>query len=255
MYDDYRALVGRQTTGFKKLFEPGSDFLAEDDGVVTLAGQCGDSFHLLWKIWIPPGVKSLQATMYVYHNVTPGKALMRFGQPPIGNANSVTPENASAVDLANVLDTLLAGAEVPCYTPEFGGSIKLSASMPSDARNNAGGWLYIKAVQVPGNKVYQLDARVTADTEKYNEWYASAVWDVEGNPVAGEVKPVEPPKPVEPVVAGETPQQHEARVYEMVKEAGLLQALSRLSGGLVNRELEVAAVNSGTWEVLLKLIK
>lgn len=255
MYDDYRALVGRKTNDFKSLFVPGSDMLAEDDGIVTLAGQCGDSFHLLWKIWIPPGVKSLQATMYVYHNITPGKALMRFGQPPVGNANSVTPENAAAVDLSNVLDTLLAGAEVPCYTPEFGGSIKLSASMNSDARDNAGGWLYIKAVQTPGNKVYQLDARVTADAEKYKEWYASAVWDAEGNPVAGEVQAVKPVEPVQPVVTGETPQQHEARVYEMVKEAGLIQALSKLSGGKVDDELVKAALATGTWEALLKLVK
>lgn len=255
MYDDYRALVGRQITGFKTLFAPGSDMLAEDADIVTLAGQCGDSFHLLWKIWIPPGVKSLQATMYVYHNVTPGKVLMRFGQPPIGNANSVTPENAAAIDLSTVLDTLLAGAEVPCYTPEFGGAIKLSASMNSDARDNPGGWLYIKAVQTPGNKVYQLDARVTADAEKYKEWYARAVWDAESNPVAGEVYSIKLLEPVKPVVVAETPQQHEARVYEMVKEAGLIPAPSKLSGGKVDDELVKAALATGTWEALLKLVK
>lgn len=240
---DYIALVGRQTTDFKTLFAPGSNMLAAEAGVVTMAGQCGDSTNLLWRVWIPPGAKCLQATMYAYYGAPACKVLMRMGKPPVGGLDSVTPENAAAVDLRNVLASLLAGAEVPCYTPIEGGAVKLSdGSMDSPVVGTTWGWLYIKALQMPGQKVYQLDVRVTADEAQYRQWYASAIWDAYGNPVAG-------PAVVQPV------ESHEDRVLRLLKEAELIAPLMALAGTTTDIELAKKALATGVWAGFLRLIK
>ena len=242
---DYTALVGRQTTDFKTLFAPGSEMLAASDGVVTLAGQCGDSTNLLWRVWIPQGARCLQATMYAYYGAPACKVLMRMGKPPVGGLDSVTPENAAAVDLRNVLASLLAGAEVPCYTPVEGGAIKLSdGSMDSPVVGTTWGWLYIKALQMPGQKVYQLDVRVTADEAQYTRWFANAVWDEQGNPLQGVQAPVPEPAPVD-----------EQWVFGRVKEEGLIAPLAKLCKAKDDAELIQAAKATGLWAALLKFTK
>lgn len=244
--NDYSALVGRQTKDLKNLFAPGSDMLAEALGLVTLAGQCGDSNCLLWRIWIPPGTLCFQATMYVYWDELPAKVLMRWGQPPVGGLDSVTPENSAAVDLGNVLALLLTGAEIPCYAPAKAGNIKLSdGRMESKVLTHTGDWLYIKALQMPGNKVYQLDARVTADADEYRAWYASATWDIEGNPLPGVQVYVPTPTPVPTPV-------DEKEVLKRVKDTGLDVALMELSGAKTDEELAQRALSTGTWAALLK---
>lgn len=243
---NYLALVGRQTKDFKNLFAPDSERLAAQAGVVTLAGQCGDSTNLLWRIWIPPGAKCLQATMYAYYGAPAGKVLMRMGKPPVGGLDDVTPDNAAAVDLRNVLASLVAGAEVPCYTPVEGGAIKLSdGSMDSPVVVTTGDWLYIRALQMPGNKVYQLDARVTADEAQYLDWYAHAVWDEQGNPVPGVQVYAPTPTPVPTPV-------DEKAVLKRVKDTGLDVALMDLSGAKTDEELAQRALATGTWAALLK---
>lgn len=242
--DDYTALVGRGTKNFNDVFRPDSTMLAAEGGVVTLAGQCGDSTNLLWKIWIPPGTRCLQATMYVYWDELPAKVVMRWGQPPVGGLDSVTPENAAAVDLGNVLALLLTGAEVPGYAAPKAGNIKLSnGSMDSKVLTHTGDWLYIKALQVPGNKVYQLDARVTAAEDEYLAWYENAFWDEHGNPIPGVSKP---PEPVE---------SHEDRVLRLLDEAELVPPLMVLAGVKTPVELAKKALATGVWAGLLRLIK
>lgn len=241
--DEYQALVGRRTTDFNLLFAPGSAWLVEALGAVTMAGQTGDSDCLLWKIWIPPGTLCLQATLYVYWDNLPGKALMRWGQPPVGGLDSVTPENAASVDLANVLALLLTGVEVPVYVPPKAANAKLSnGSMESKVLANTGDWLYIKVLQAPSQKVYQLDARVIADAGIYKEWYGTAVWDAHGNPVPGQV-----PAPVV--------ESHEDRVLRLLEEAGLAEPLMALAGVHTIEELGQKAVATGVWAGLLRLIK
>lgn len=245
--DDYTALVGRQTKDFKTLFAPGSGWLAAEAGVVTLAGQCGDSDHLLWKIWIPPGTLCFQATMYVYWDELPAKVVMRWGQQPVGGLDSVTPENAAAVDLGNVLALLLTGAEVPGYAAPKAGNIKLSnGSMDSKVLTHTGDWLYIKALQVPGNKVYQLDARVTADEGEYLAWYAGATWDADGNPVPGVREPIPTPAPATVT---------EAYLLERLTELKMVGPLAELCKAKDEDSLVEAAKESGLWAALLKFAK
>ena len=249
--DDYRALVGPGTLDFKKVFPPDSEMLATEAGVVTMAGKCGDSDHLLWKVWIPPGTRSLQATLYVYYGKPAGKVVIRWGKPPVGGLDSVTAENAAAVDLTNVLALLLTGAEVPCYTPEYGGAIKLSAGlMDSPVMTHTGDWLYIKVLQAPGApgpKMYMLDARVIADEALYRQWYDTALWDEQGNPIPG-AQAVDPGTETPPTA-------EELAVLQLALDSGLAASFSLLSGGLIDDPLINAVKKAGTWGSLLKFYR
>ena len=238
---DYLALVGRNTTDYVNVFKPGSLFLAEDAGTVYMSGFTGDTFTLQWRVWIPPGTRSFQSTMYVYASPPESKVLMRMHQPPVGNVSNVTPENSAAVDLTNVLSLLFQGAEIPCYTPAEAGNMKLSAGMmDSPVVTTTGGWLYIKALQVPGNKIYKLDTYISADKAKYIEWYNSATWDVQGNPVLAEPIPV---------------MTFEDKVARRTVDTGLAEALRRLSGGKPDQELIEVLIKTEVWATLVEFAK
>lgn len=208
---DYSALVGRGTTNFRDIFAPGSSQLAEDAGVFFISSFTGSTPILRWRIWIPPGTRSLQATIYTYASEPESKVLMRMHQPPVGDLNSVTPENAAAVDLTNVLATLFTGVEIPCYAPPVIGSVKLSASMlDSPVVTTTGGWLYVNALQTPGQQIFKIESYISVDKAQYLSWYNSAVWDDAGNPVYDETAPATesivtpvtpvPPPPVTPSI-------------------------------------------------------
>jgi hypothetical protein len=240
---DYLSLVGRGTAGFRDVFAPGSPMLAEDADTVYMAGFHGSTSHLQWRIWIPPGTKCLQATLYTYASPPESKILMRMHQPPAGTVNNVTPENAAAVDLQNVLALLMTGAEVPAYTPSGAGAVKLSdGRMDSPVVTTSGAWLYINALQTPGAQIFQLDARLTVDKAQYQTWYEHAVWDDQGNPVEG-------PPVVQPI------ESHEERVLRLLKEAELVAPLMALAGVATDIELGKKALATGVWAGLLRLIK
>ena len=183
---DYQALVSRSTTGYRDVFAPGSPLLAEEGDAFVMLSFTGSTPHLQWRIWIPPGTRSLQSSLYTYASAPDSKVLMRMHQPPIGNLASVTPENAAAVESTNVLSLLLQGAEVPCYAPDSAGAVKLSTGrMDSDIVTTTGGWLYVNALQVPGAQIFKIESYISVDKTLYMNWYEHAIWDDQGNPVLG----------------------------------------------------------------------
>ena len=242
--NDYLSLVGRGTNNYKDTFAPGAPMLAEDGDTVSMSSVVGSTDRLQWRLWIPPGTRSLQATMFLYASPPSAHVLMRMHQPPTGNLNSVTPENSAAVDLANVFAALLQGAEIPCYAPPEVGGVKLSdGRVDSNVVTATGGWLYISALQTPGAKIYELIARLTVDRAQYLAWYGSAVWDDQGNPLPGAQAPAPAPTPT-PV--------NEKAVLQRVKDTGLDVALMELSGAKTDQELAQRALATGTWAALLK---
>ena len=239
---DYLSLVGRGTAGFRDVFAPGSPMLAEDADTVYMAGFHGSTSHLQWRIWIPPGTKCLQATLYTYASPPESKILMRMHQPPAGTVNNVTPENAAAVDLQNVLALLMTGAEVPAYTPSGAGAVKLSdGRMDSPVVTTSGAWLYINALQTPGAQIFQLDARLTVDKAQYMEWYDHATWDDQGNPLPG--------------VQAPTPVITEQYVLGRLQELDMIARLAALCKAGDDAELIAAAKDSGLWAALLRFTK
>lgn len=245
--DDYTAIVGRGNTGFGDVFKPGSHMLPVDGGRVSMYSVVGRSPKRKWRVWLPPGTCALQATLFTFVDMgtnAPGaKVLVRLGEPPAGGLASVTPENGAAVDLTNVLAALVAGAEVPCYSPASAGSVKLSEGrVDSPPVTTTGQWLYINALQVPGEEIFEIVVRVTVDEAAYLAWYAGATWDAYGNPIAGPavVKPVE---------------SHEDRVFRLLKEAELVEPLMALAGVTNDIELAKKALATGVWAGLLRLVK
>ncbi len=232
---DCLALVNRGTTDFKDVFAPGSPFLADESGAVSMSSKVGSTTQLQWRVWLPPGTNCLQSTMFTYASPPESKALMRLGQPPTGTVADVTPENAAAIDRSAVLTLLQQGAEIPCYTPASAGAMKLSdGQLDSPVVITEGAWLYITALQVPGNMIYELTTYVRSDKAAYLDWYASATWDAEGNPVAA------PPEP------------YEQRLLQCAIDTGLVDGLRKLSGGLDDDALIAAAQETGTWPALMK---
>ncbi len=232
---DAFALVNQGTTNFKGIFAPGSPFLADEGDAVSMTGKVGSTMQLQWRVWLPPGTRTLQSTMFTYASPPESKALMRLGQPPTGTVADVTPENAAAIDRSAVLTLLQQGAEIPCYTPASAGAMKLSdGRMDSPVVITEGAWLYINTLQVPGNMIYELTAYVRADKATYLDWYASATWDEQNNPVAA---------PAEP---------YEQRLLQCATDTGLVDGLRKLSGGLDDDALIAAAQETGTWPALIK---
>ena len=239
---DYLSLVGRGTAGFRDVFAPGSPMLAEDADTVYMAGFHGSTSHLQWRIWIPPGTKCLQATLYTYASPPESKILMRMHQPPAGGLAAVTAENAAAVDLTHVFTPLLQGIEVPCYTPAGAGAVKLSdGRMDSPVVTATGAWLYINALQTPGAQIFQLDARLTVDKAQYMEWYDHATWDDQGNPLPG--------------VQAPTPVITEQYVLGRLQELDMIARLAALCKAKDDADLIQAAKTSGLWAALLKFTK
>lgn len=240
-YSDYLALVGRGTAGYKDLFSPGSSMLVEDASSVFISGFTGETYRLQWKIWIPPGTRFLQCTLYTRASPPESKVLMRMHQPPTGNLADVTPENAAAVNLSTVLSRLLRGDEIPCYTPAEAGAVKLSdGRVDSEVVTTTGAWLYINALQVPGNQIYKLDAYLGVDKAMYQNWYENAIWDVLDNPVPGVMKPVEVT---------------EQYVVGRLQELKMIEPLFKLCKARDDAGLIQAAKESGLWAALLKFTK
>ncbi len=244
--DDYTAIVARGDDNFKLKFAPGSPLLPVDGGRVSMYSVVGQTTKRKWRAWVPPGTCSLQATLFTFSNKEPNaKVLLRMGEPPVGGPDSVTPENGAAVDMANVLAALDQGAEVPCYAPGGVGSVKLSEGrVDSPPVTTTGQWLYINALQVPGNEIFEIVVRVTVDEAAYLAWYDSAVWDDYGNPVPG----VQEPEPV-PAPVGEQ------WVFGRVVECGLIEPLAKLCKAKDDADLIQAAKTSGLWAALLKFTK
>lgn len=247
---NFSSLVGRGIKDFCKIFAPGSAWLSEDGNTVSMSSVVGETRQLLWRVWIPPGTRSLQATMFAFASPPACKVLMRMHQPPVGDLDSVSPANAAAVNLSDVLTSLLQGNEVPCYAPPEAGAVKLSdGRIDSPVVTTTGGWLYIHVLQAPGDRIYELMVRVTADAALYRAWYSTAVWDDDGNPVGGVSKPV---KPAEPITPAKT---FEDDLLERIVKSGLGASLHTLAGTKTDADLISVAQSSGTWPALVKLIK
>lgn len=241
---DYTAIVGRGNAGFGDVFAPGSPSLPVDGGRVSMYSVVGRSPKRKWRVWLPPGTCALQATLLTFVDMqtdAPGaKVLVRLGEPPVGGLASVTPENGAAVDLANVLAALVAGAEVPCYSPASAGAVKLSdGRIDSPPVTTTGRWLYINALQVPGDEIFEIVARVTVDEASYLAWYGSAVWDDYGNPAQGE----------------QTQAITEQYLLGRLQELDMIARLAALCKAGDDAELIAAAKSSGLWAALLRFAK
>lgn len=242
--DDYTAIVARGDDNLKLKFAPGSPLLPVDGGRVSMYSVVGQTTKRKWRVWLPPGTCTLQATLFTFSNKEPNaKVLLRMGEPPVGGPDSVTPENGAAVDMANVLAALDQGAEVPCYAPGGVGSVKLSEGrVDSPPVTTVGQWLYINALEVPGHQIFEIVVRVAVDEAAYLAWYETATWDADGNPIAG-------PAVVQPV------ESHEDRVLRLLDEAELVPPLMVLAGVKTPVELAKKALATGVWAGLLRLIK
>ncbi|MBP8191750.1 MAG: hypothetical protein KAX73_07970 [Aquabacterium sp.] len=245
MNNDYLALVGRGTAGFKDLFAPGSPLLAEEAGAFVMLSFTASTPRLRWRIWIPPGTRSLQASLYTYASPPESKVLMRMYEPPVGGLDSVTPENSAAVDSTNVLAALLSGAEVPCHAPSEAGTVKLSAGkMDSPVVTTTGGWLYVNALQLPGQQIFKIESYISVDKALYQNWYEHATWDDQGNPLPGVQEPIQVPTPV-----------NEQYVLGRLQELDMIARLAALCKAGDDAELVAAAKVSGLWAALLKFTK
>ncbi len=239
---DYLALVGKGNTGYRDVFAPDSPMLGDEGDTVSMYSVVGETNRMKWRVWLPPGTRSLQATLFTKVNESDTKVLLRMGEPPVGGPDSVTPESGAAVDLANVLTTI---GDIPCYSPPGAGNVKLSnGAIDSPPVTTVGQWLYINTLEVPGDSIFEIVVRITVDKAQYRAWYASAVWDIYGNPVPGVHEPTTVPAPVD-----------EQWVFGRVVECGLIAPLAKLCKAKDDAALIQAAKDSGLWAALLKFTK
>lgn len=188
---DYTPLVQRGTSDYKTKFNPSSNLLSIEAGEVTIPSVVGATYETKWRIFLPPGTKAFQATLYTYASAPEAKVLMRFGNPPVGTLAGVTAQTASSVNITTVVQQLIAnngGVELPFFAPASAGALKLSSrsnEINQSVLTRVGGWVYINALQLPGNRIYELNTSVTVDEACYRAWFATATFDSAGNPVEG----------------------------------------------------------------------
>ena len=194
---DYTPLVQRGSSSFNTLFSPvpvavpggGTlpNSIAFDSNEAILFSFIGTNSGLKWRAFLPPGTKYFQATLYTFASPPATKVVARFENLPIGGVADVTPLNAAAIDNSTVLRTLVAGAELPFYSPESAGSLKLSSRGSGPESTARGGWVYFNTLQVPGDQIFKIETTVTVDETCYRSWFANAQFDVLGNPAEGAV--------------------------------------------------------------------
>ena len=144
-----------------------------------------------WKIFVPPGTKSLS----VLGHVGQGQALTykfiaRFGQPPMAT-------DVPAGELSNSgfsLKQLLSG---DCFGQNSSGYLFIVSA--AGILTTDGRWLY---VDFKGGTAPLKDVQVNdeVDIPKYTDWYNNyAVWQPNGDPIEGGIPPA-PTTPPQPTV-------------------------------------------------------
>ena len=205
MITDYVPLVGRGKTGFNKIYSPDpklkESMLAYNPYALeyTLVSSIGQNSNLKWCTFLPPGTKSFDAALFTYSNPVEAKVVAKFGSEPL--ATDTTQAQSDSFSRDQALQKLVSGEELKYFSPLINypdgtqsgsGTMRLSSSSDTGDLLITGGWVYFNVLQSAGGVIKNIDVRVNVDAEIYKLWFATAKFDSDGNPVAGEIPPAVP---------------------------------------------------------------
>lgn len=178
---DYSPLVKQGYFDYKDVYNPDTKVVYESGDALLTTSHTDLSLERV-KFFVPPGTKRFTVSFLTYLSPQEAKAAGRFGAVPTSTAADVTAATMIR-NTANTLQRLVAGEELPFYSPEGSGNLGISEPYQFDTfRVNNGGYIYLHVLSVPGGMVKTLQTRMVVDEACYRSWYAHAQWDAQGNP-------------------------------------------------------------------------
>lgn len=198
---NYWPLVARSSSAYSTYYSPdpteqGSILYTDRiNKEVAITSGYGFSNNLEWRVFVPPGTKTIDIFMFTFSAPEETKVTARFGSPPVGTIDAVNVTNGS-LGASQVLPKLLSGEEVVFYGPVFtnvvngisyqssGGGTRLLARpdyLPY-VPTTKGGWIYFKTWRVPGQTIQGIDVTIKAEETCYKSWFANTKFDSSGNP-------------------------------------------------------------------------
>lgn len=178
---DYSPLVKQGYSDYKETYNPDTKVVYEGGDALLTTSHTDLSLERV-KFFVPPGTKRFTVSFLTYLSPQEAKAAGRFGAVPTSTAADVTAATMIR-NTANTLERLVAGEELPFYSPEGSGNLGISEPYQFDTfRVNNGGYVYLHVLSVPGGMVKTLQTRMVVDEVCYRSWYAHAQWDAQGNP-------------------------------------------------------------------------
>ena len=178
---DYSPLIKQGYSDYREAYNPNAKVVYESGDALLTTSHADISLERV-KFFVPPGTKRFTVSFLTYLSSQESKATGRFRDVPTKTASEV--QSATMIrNTSNTLERLVAGEELPFYSP--GGSGNLGISEPYQFDNfqvNSGGYIYLHILSVPGGMVKTLQTRMVVDEACYRSWYANAKWDAQGNP-------------------------------------------------------------------------
>ena len=176
---EYTTLVSSRDRSWQNRFNPNSPAVAVENGKLFMnpsMGSADGSMRITkFKIYIPKGTTSFQATSYLYidNNMTPGVALVKFGSHPDVNYPSMDGNNSKR----NIFE----GLQFKFTSPQA--SLKLTTEFDAPFKVEKGGYLYVHLISAPAGIMMELNAGLQIDYDEYLTWYEAAGFAEDGSPL------------------------------------------------------------------------
>lgn len=186
---------------FKEIYKPDASMLIEMGSTGAPGEKCyklrtrhGSNLNGITKfrVYLPPGTKQFGiSTLTYYDQSTEQAAAYRFDAPPISTYEVAGNDSVFwNTDTKRNLEHVYSGKE---YSGRMGigGNIMPSFGTVSGSdylnrysfKTTRGGWLYINFLRIIGQGPLNMDTGVCVDPVAYEQWYNSAQWDQDGNPI------------------------------------------------------------------------
>ncbi len=146
-----------------------------------------------YRVFIPPGTKSFDMTTMTYWDTTTKQAItLKLDSPPESTyEETLSHENfPRSPNEMRFLEYLFNGQEFRSYVGEQGnvlprvsGGTNYSVTPQYLYQTSRGGWLYFNQIKLVGDVVMNIEIQMCVDPTAYKNWYNSAQWDTDVNPL------------------------------------------------------------------------
>jgi len=147
-----------------------------------------------YRIYVPPGTKYFDMMTLTYWDQTTKQALaIKMNSAPQATySEALNSPNlpGDSMQMSRILENMFNGQEYRSYITEGGnalprisGGTTYGGATPYLYQTPRGGWIYVNQVKLIGDVAMNLEIRLCVDPTTYKNWYNSAQWDSDGNPL------------------------------------------------------------------------
>lgn len=186
-------------TGFKNQFDLDDTIIRCSDASFECAFK--NSYTLTFgpeteiptfKIFVPPGAKAVNLSVYLSGQTSQYGFVARLGQPPEGDYGGyfscMSPDTFITLNSAGTTQkNLLAG---DCIGRNAAGIMTILNTGFSVENESQGGWLYVATYRITGSVIRGPSGSIVVTTDTFVDWFRSAQWQSNGDPLEGVSAPV-----------------------------------------------------------------